>query len=73
MPNVSEIIMGALTLCNDEQEMRMLADADYALDIDLSQFSMLEFDKMPELIELGYQAAMDKFSKAPWNQLIPRE
>lgn len=73
MPNVSEIIMGALTLCNDEQEMRMLADADYALDIDLSPFGMLEFDKMPELIELGYQAAMDKFSKAPWNQLIPRE
>ncbi len=73
MPSLAEIMIGSMTLCNDEHEMRMLAEADYVLEINLNQFGMLEFNKLPELIELGYKAAMEKFSQAPWNELIPKD
>ena len=72
MPSLAEIVIGSMTLCNDEHEMRMLAEADYVLEINLNQFGMLEFDKLPELIELGYKSAMEKFTQAPWNELIPK-
>lgn len=62
VPNLSELIIGAITLCNDEKELAQLANANHALDIDLSEFSMLDFSKLPDLIELGYQAAMARFS-----------
>lgn len=73
MPNLAEIVIGSMTLCNDEREMRMLAEADYVLEINLNQFGMLEFDKLPELIDLGYKAAMEKFTQGAWRELVPKD
>ncbi|RUR12421.1 patatin-like phospholipase family protein [Legionella sp. km772] len=61
VPSLSEIIIGTITLCNDEKELIQLSSANHALDINLSEFSMLDFSKLPDLIELGYQAAMEQF------------
>ena len=73
MPNLAEIVIGSMTLCNDEHEMRMLAEADYVLEINLNQFGMIEFDKLHELIDLGYKAAMEKFTQGPWRELVPKD
>lgn len=62
VPSLTELIMGAITLCNDEKELAQLASANYALDIDLSGFGMLDFARLPDLIELGYRATMERFS-----------
>lgn len=73
MPNLAEIVIGSMTLCNDEHEMRMLDEADYVLEINLNQFGMVEFDKLPELIDLGYKAAMEKFTQGSWRELVPKD
>jgi predicted acylesterase/phospholipase RssA len=61
VPSLSELIIGAITLCNDEKELIQLSSANHALDINLSEFSMLDFSKFPQLIDLGYAAAMEQF------------
>ncbi len=61
VPSLSELIIGAITLCNDEKELIQLSNANHALDIDLSEFSMLDFSKFSQLVDLGYAAAMKQF------------
>lgn len=61
LPNITEILIGAITLCNDEQELIQLANANHALDINLSQFNILDFSKYVQLIDIGYKAAMEQF------------
>ena len=73
MPNLAEIVIGSMTLCNDRHELRMLDEADYVLEINLNQFGMVEFDKLPELIELGYKAAMEKLTQGSWRTLVPKD
>jgi hypothetical protein len=61
VPSITELIVGAITLCNDEQELIQLANANHSLDIDLSQFSILDFTKYAQLIDIGYKAGMEQF------------
>ena len=61
VPSLSDLVIGAITLCNDEKELIQLSSANHAIDINLSEFSMLDFTKFPRLIDLGYQAAMKQF------------
>lgn len=68
VPGLSEIIAGAITLCNDEKEQMQLASANHALDINLSQFGILEFVKLPQLIEAGYSATMEHFNTTSINR-----
>lgn len=68
VPSLSELIIGTITLCNDEKELIQLANANYALDIDLSQFNMLDFSKFNQLIDLGYEAAMKQFETWPGHE-----
>jgi len=65
VPGLAEMIMGAVTLCNDENEMQLLADANYAIDINLNEFGLLEFSKFSQVIDIGYRETMEKFSKDP--------
>ena len=73
MPKLADILIGSMTLCNDEHEMRALAEADYVLEINVNQYALFDFEKLPELIEIGYKATMEKFAQAPWNELIPND
>ncbi len=66
LPNISEIITGSIVLCSNEYERYQLTKADNVLDIDVSTFGLLDFSKLPQLVELGYQAAMEQYS----NQLV---
>ena len=69
VPSLSEIVAGAITLCNDHRELAQFANADHSLDIDLSKFGILDFPKFPQLVEAGYKAAMDKFQNWPSDTL----
>lgn len=62
VPSFSEIISGAITLCNDEKEAMQLNNADCALDIDLNEFATLDFSKLHELIDVGYKTTMEQFA-----------
>jgi predicted acylesterase/phospholipase RssA/CRP-like cAMP-binding protein len=65
LPGIAEIIAGAITLCNDKNELHMLANADHSLDLDLKKFSVLGFKKFDAIIETGYREAIEQFTKNP--------
>ncbi|MCC5792544.1 MAG: cyclic nucleotide-binding domain-containing protein [Legionellaceae bacterium] len=65
VPGIADIIAGSVSMCNDEKEEKMLLSADYQLDMDFSKYPMLDFSKLPELIELGYTKTMEQLSKNP--------
>ncbi|MDI1352085.1 MAG: patatin-like phospholipase family protein [bacterium] len=65
VPGIAEMIAGAITLCNDTNESLMLSQADYSLEMNLNKFGLLDFIKLPEIVDIGYRGAMEHFSKHP--------
>jgi predicted acylesterase/phospholipase RssA len=58
--NIFKVLMTALTLSSFEHQVRAEKEADYLLQLDTSQYGLLEFKAGKELIDLGYQEALQK-------------
>lgn len=67
LPGLPDMIAGAITLCNDEKEATMLNEADFALDLPLKEYGLFDFEKLHQLIEMGYRDTMEKLTKNPIN------
>lgn len=57
---IYNILVTSLTLVSSEHQKRMEAEADYLVKVDTSRFELFDFKLVREIIEVGYQAAMEQ-------------
>jgi NTE family protein len=57
VPNLVELLVAATTLSSDARLPQIEATADLFFDPDLSDFSVVDFLRTPQIVESGYQQA----------------
>ena len=60
LPSLGSIILGALACGSSRHAKQALELADYVVQPPVSDFGLLEFKRLDEIIEIGYQAACDQ-------------
>jgi len=61
--NIFEILRTSFSLSSLERENRMAKEADYLLELDLSEHGLLDFPRSGDLVDIGYSHAMEKLPK----------
>lgn len=59
-PNIADIIVKTIGLSSLAHENKMLLEADCFINVEAKDYSLFDFKKMEELIEIGYRATMNK-------------
>lgn len=62
-PKITDAIIGAILCGNDSKRKKMVELADHYFVLDTKNIMEFDFKKLHELVEIGYQAAMDFFQK----------
>jgi predicted acylesterase/phospholipase RssA len=70
IPNIAEMIVGSITMHNDKNELIQMAQANYALDLDLRHIGILDFSKYQQAIDFGYRHAIEKFTACDIGQIL---
>jgi len=65
-PTLGQVVVGSMLLGSAAQTSRVLADADFRLEPSLERFSLLQFEALDELIEMGYRYTQEQIGL--WKQ-----
>ncbi len=61
--NIFEILRTSFTLSSLDRAQRMAKEADYLLELDLSEHGMLDFPRSSDMVDIGYKAGIEKLPK----------
>lgn len=61
--NIVSVILGSINLASNDHQNLVSKDADYLIEVETSQFGVLDFHCAAEIEEVGYQAAIKRLDE----------
>lgn len=63
LPSIAEIISNTIMVSSQSHENKIISQADYTIDLNMTNYALLDFKPIDKIVEEGYRQGMEQLSE----------